>query len=49
MHGQVGTINCGDAFIDEYARYYPQYHMMVDEDAPGGCDGRPSARSASRS
>ena len=22
------------------ARYYPQYHMMVDEDAPGGCDGR---------
>ena len=39
MHGSTGTINCGDNFIDEYARYFPQYHMAVDEDSPGGCDG----------
>jgi hypothetical protein len=40
MHGSVGTINCGDNFIDEYALYYPQYHMAVDEDSPTGCDGQ---------
>jgi hypothetical protein len=39
LHGSTGTINCGDNFIDEYTHYFPQYHMGVDEDSPGFCDG----------
>ena len=40
MHGSTGTINCGDNFIDENVRYYPQYHLALDEDSPSGCDGK---------
>lgn len=39
MHGSVGTIDCGDNFIDENTRYYSEFHMGVDEDVPGACDG----------
>jgi hypothetical protein len=40
LHGSTGTVNCGDNYIDEYTHYFPQYHMGVDEDSPGGCDGQ---------
>ena len=38
-HGGVGNINAGGYFLDEIARYYPDHHMSVDQDVPGGDDG----------
>ena len=40
MHSSVGSVNSTDNFIDEYTRYYKQYHMAVAEDSPGGSDGQ---------
>jgi hypothetical protein len=39
LHGSVGTVNCGDNFIDEHALYFDEYKMGVDEDDRLGCDG----------
>lgn len=39
MHSAIGVISAGDNFIDEYTRYFPQYHMALAQDSPGGNDG----------
>lgn len=40
LHGSCGNVNVATNFIDEYTKYFAEYHMGVDEDDPEGDDGR---------
>lgn len=39
LHGEVGNIRAADNFIDELSLYFPDYQMIVAQDAEGGNDG----------
>jgi hypothetical protein len=40
MHSAIGNVGATDNFIDEFTRYFPQYHMAMAEDSKGGSDGQ---------